>query len=333
MTGKLESCVLLSLFLIAGVIIAGCTGDSGKNSSVTTSPPSPAGAKYSAGDIIAKTDYGGNPLYVITNYNSETDKYTRSWIYQNDDGSWGHFIASKTEDSPRTLVEKVYPVTIAHVDVLSIPVVTPTVPVVTTISLAGPEPEISAISPTSGAKDGSVTMTITGKNFQTGAAAKLTQPGSGFATGSSTSVSATSITTTFNLNGKESGKYSVMVVNPDGKSAILQSGFTIGEVGPEVSSISPASAAMNDTVSSLTISGQNFKTSGVKVSFVQGSKEIVCEGANPSGTTTIRCGPVSFTLSNGWKVGAWDVRVVNIEGQQSATASQKFTLNNSTPSA
>ncbi|HEX3001967.1 MAG TPA: hypothetical protein VHN82_06325 [Methanoregula sp.] len=87
---------------------------------------------------------------------------------------------------------------------------------------------------------------------------------------------------------------------------------------------------MNDSVSSVTITGKNFKTSGVKVSFFQGSKEIVCEGANPQDTTTIRCGPVSFTLSGGWKTGAWDIHVVNIEGQQSSTASQKFTLNNST---
>ncbi|HEX3001888.1 MAG TPA: hypothetical protein VHN82_05915, partial [Methanoregula sp.] len=160
MTGKSGSCVLLCLLVIAGVILAGCTGNSGKNTSVTTTPTALSEAKYSAGDIVAKTDSGGNPLYVITNYNPETDKYTRSWVYQNDDGSWGHFINSKTEDSPRTLVEKVYPVTIAHVDVASIPVVTPTVVVAAATSAStGPEPEISAITPSSGAKDGSVTVT------------------------------------------------------------------------------------------------------------------------------------------------------------------------------
>ncbi len=70
-----------------------------------------------------------NMVYVITKYDSSTDQYTRQLLYKNPDGSWGHFINNKTgEKVERTLVEKVYPVKISHVNIASIPIITPTVP-------------------------------------------------------------------------------------------------------------------------------------------------------------------------------------------------------------
>ena len=117
-------------------------------------------------------------MYVIIGYDSATDQYERAWIYKNSDGSWGHFIDTRTDKTDRALVEKVYPVKIAHVAVSAIPLVTPTEAVVATVTYVGSGPSISNITPASAAKDATVTVTITGNNFQTGAIPRLVPPGS-----------------------------------------------------------------------------------------------------------------------------------------------------------
>lgn len=323
---------LFCLLLIATILIAGCSSDSSDTVTVTTTAISPGGVRYVAGDIIAKTDSGSeSQLYVITNYDAVTDKYTRAWIHKNSNGSWGYFTDSKTEKADRVLVEKAYPAKVAHVTVSSIPVVTPTVAVATTITYVGSSPVITSISPTSGVKDGSITMTITGKNFQTGATTTLIRPGSGLVSGTATSVSSESITTTFNMFQKDEGKYNVRVANPDGRSDTLQNSFTVGPASPVISSISPNTAELNETVDSFTINGQNFATeSGVNVMFILGSVEIDCTSATALSSTRITCGPVELKKSlNNAQVGVWDIKVTNI-GAQSGTVSQKFTITNST---
>lgn len=324
--------LLVCLLLIATILMAGCSSDSSDTATVTTVPTTVAGVKFVAGDVIAKTDSGSeSQLYVITNYDAATDKYTRAWIFKNSDGSWGHFIDSKTEKVSRMVVEKAYPVKVAHVTVSSIPVVVPTVAVATAITYVGSSPTVKSISPTGGVKDGSVTVTITGTDFQTGAIPSLIEPGAASVIGTATTVSSTSITTTFNLNGKEEGKYNIRIANPDGRSDTLQNAFTIGAAGPVITSISPSSAGLNETVNSFTINGQNFATvSGVKVTFILGSVAIDCTSATAIDSTKITCGPIKFKKSlNNAQVGVWDIKVLNI-GQQSVTASQKFTINNST---
>ena len=324
--------LLFGLLLIITILIAGCSSDSSDMPTSTTVATTLAGVKFVAGDIVAKTDSGGeSQLYVITNYDAATDKYTRAWIYKNTDGSWGHFLDSWSEQASRMLVEKAYPVKVAHVTLFLIPVVTPTVTPVTTITYIGSSPVVQSISPTSGAKDGSVTVTITGKNFLNGATATLIDPGAAMVTGSATSVSSTSVTTTFNLYGKDSGRYNVRVVNPDGRSDTLQNAFTIGAASPVLSTIYPNTVELNETVDSFTLSGQNFAIdSGVKVTFILGSVEMDCSSANALSSAKITCGPVKFSKSlNNAQTGVWDIRVLNI-GQQSVTANQKLTITNST---
>lgn len=322
--------ILLCLLLIAGVLIAGCS-DQSDNSAATAVPTTTIPqALYSAGDIIAKTSSGGSQLYVITGYDAKTDQYERAWIYQNSDGSWGHFIDSRTDTSDRAIVEKVYPVKIAHITLSSIPVITPTPVVIANVTYVGQGPSVDNITPSSAAQDATVTVTITGSNFQTGAIPKLLQPGSAAITGSAVSVSTTTITATFDLSQKDSGDYNVLVINPDGRSDTLQNAFTIGNAAPVIYSITPNSAEMGDMIDSFTISGQNFKTTGVKVTLIQGATIFDCSSADVIDATKVTCGPVSFKTSNGAVVGAWDVRVLNIEGGQSGTLSQKFTLANAT---
>jgi hypothetical protein len=327
MNENLRFGMFLCLLIIAGVLIAGCS-DQSDNSVTTMATTAAPQAKYTAGDIIAKTSAGGDQLYVILGYDSATDNYERAWIYKNSDGSWGHFISSTTDKkADRTTVEKTYPVKIAHVTVSSIPVVTPTPVVIANVTYVGEGPSISSISPNSTGQDATVTVTIIGNNFQTGAVPKLIQPGSAAITGTATSVSATSITTTFNMNQQAAGDYNVIVTDPDGRSDILQNAFTIGNAAPVVSTITPDTVELNDTESTFTINGQNFQT-GVSVSFVQGSLTIPCVNPQYIDATKISCGPISFP--SGATAGLYDVKVVNIADLTSGILSQKFTVTNST---
>jgi hypothetical protein len=331
MNGNLRFGMFLCLLVIAAVLIAGCS-DQSDNTVTTTATTAAPQAKYVAGDIIAKTSAGGDQLYLIKSYDPATDKYVRAWIYKNSDGSWGHFNNNIEETMDRSVVEKVYPVRIAHVTVSAVPVVTQTAPVVANVTYVGNGPSIANITPNSAGKDATVTVTITGTDFQTGAIPKLLQPGSGAVTGSATSVSTTFITTTFNLYQKDAGSYNVIVTNPDGRSDILPAAFTIGDAAPSVSSITPSTVEMNDTAVIYTINGQNFKN-GVTVTFLKGSSQIPCTNANDIDATKVNCGPISFTLSNGASTGIWDVKVLNIDGGLSGTGTGLFTVTNATSSS
>ena len=318
--------VLVSLMLISGVLIAGCSDQSPASIPV---PTTAAQEKYFAGDIISRTSSSMETmLFVITNYDRSTDQYTRQLIYKNSDGSWGHFVTNVSEKVPRTLVESVYPVKIAHVQISSIPIITPTVSVTVSVTPSGNAPAISGISPAYGGSDATVSTTISGNNFQSGATAKLMRAGypAIFASGVSIS-SSTEIECTFRFSNAEKGSYNVVVTNPDGQSDTLAGAFTIGDVPPVIGGVSPSQGALNETLS-LTISGQNFKE-GVKVSFVRSSTEIICTSPVSTDSTKILCN-LDLSTANGARVGDWNVTVLNIDGQQKGTWNQKFHVTNST---
>jgi len=321
--------ILVSLILIFGVLIAGCT-DQSPGGTTTVPTTAASNAKYVAGDIIGKTASTTETMeYVITKYDSSTDQYTRQLLYKNTDGSWGHFINNKTgEKVERTLVEKVYPVKISHVNITSIPIITPTVPPTVTTTISGNAPGISGISPTTGGSNATVSATISGDNFKNGATVKLSRPGytAIYATGVSVS-SATTIDCTFNLAKAEKGSYNLIVTNPDGQSDTKTGAFIITDPIPIISGVSPRQGAINDVLS-LTINGKNFKE-GVKVSFVKGSTEIVCTSPVSTDSTKILCN-LDLKTSNGAVAGDWDVTVLNIDGQQKGTWNQKFPVTNST---
>jgi hypothetical protein len=325
MTKKCSYGILISLILIFGVLIAGCSDQSPAD---TTTVPTTAvsNAKYVAGDIIGKTaSTTENMAYVITKYDSLTDQYTRQLLYKNANGSWGHFINNNTEKVERTLVEKVYPIKISHVNIASILIITPTVPPTVTTALSGNAPGISGISPTTGGSNATVSATITGDNFRSGATAKLMRAGymSIYATGVSVS-SSTTIDCAFSLSKAEKGSYNLIVTNPDGQSDTKVGAFTITDPIPVISGVSPREGAINDVLS-LTINGQNFKE-GVKVSFIKSSTEIVCTSPVSTDSTQILC---NLDLKSA-VAGDWDVTVLNIDGQQKGTWNQKFHITNST---
>jgi hypothetical protein len=317
--------ILVSLILISVVLIAGCSDQSPGG---TTTVPTTAvnNAKYGAGDVIGKTASATeNMAYIITKYDSSTDQYTRQLLYKNANGSWGHFINNHTEKVERTLVEKVYPVKISHVSIASIPIITPTVPPTVTTALSGNAPVISGISPTNGGTNTTVSATITGDHFRSGATAKLMRPGYTAIHATAVSVSsATTIDCTFNLAKAEKGSYNLVVTNPDSQSDTMVGVFTITDPVPVISGVSPGQGAIN-SVLSLIINGQNFKE-GVKVTIIKSSTEIVCTSPVSTDSTKILC---NLDLK-GAVAGDWDVTVLNIDGQQKGTWNQKFHVTNST---
>jgi hypothetical protein len=318
--------ILISLILIISVFIAGCS-DQVPAGTTTVPTTAASNAKYIAGDIIGKTaSPTENMEYVIIKYDSSTDQYTRQLLYKNADGSWGHFINNKTgEKVERTLVEKVYPVKISHVNIGSIPIITPTVPPTVTNTVSGNTPSISAISPATGGTNTTVSATITGDNFRSGATVKLMRAGYPAMYATAVSVaSATTIDCAFKLTMAEKGSYNLVVTNTDGQSDTKAGAFTITDPIPVISGVSPSKGAINNILA-LTINGQNFKDA-VKVSFIKSSTEIVCTSPVSADSTKIFC---NLDLK-GAVTGDWDVTVLNIDGQQKGTWTQKFQVTNST---
>ena len=330
MENKVRNGLLICALLVFAVLIAGCSDQS--SAGTTTPVPTTAlpVAKFAAGDIIAKsassTDHS---LYVITQYDAKSDMYTRAWIYKNADGSWGHFIDNKTEKVERTLVEKVYPVAIRRVTLSSISIVTPTIPPTVVATLSGSAPTVTGISPATGVKDAVVAATITGTNFDNGATAKLSRAGYPPFTATGILVSSsTSISCNFRLSSADEGSYNVVVTNPGGQSDTLMGAFTVGQAPPILTDVSPNNANIGDTQIPIIITGQNFKT-GVKVTFVQGASEINCGTPTFIDTTKISC-ILNVRISDGAQFGLWDLKVLNIDGQQTGILTGKFKVNNAT---
>ena len=333
MENKVRNGLFICALLVFAVLIAGCSDQSSAGSTTPVPTTALPEAKFAAGDIIAKSASSTDQtLYVITKYDATSGMYTRAWIHKNTDGSWGHFSDNKTEKVERTLVEKVYPVKIAHVTISSIQIVTTTIPTTVPTTLSGSAPTVTGISPASGAKDATVGVTITGTNFENGATAKLMRAGYPSITATGVSVSSsTSIGCTFGLSGADEGNWNVMVTNPGGQSDTKTGVFSIGQAPPIITGLNQYTAELNATELAIVINGQNFKE-GVKVTFVQGATELVC--ANPASLDTLKISCVlDLRMSNGGKSGLWDVKVLNIDGQQTGTLTGKFTVTNSTSSS
>ena len=93
-------------------------------------------------------------------------------------------------------------------------------------------PEISAVQPASGGNNGSVTISVTGRNLAPGAAVNLLQSLSSFRTATMVSVApdGMSLTATLDLTGAATGAWDVAVQNPDLQQATLPNGFTINSL-------------------------------------------------------------------------------------------------------
>jgi hypothetical protein len=315
-----------SLLLVFCIIIAGCSSESPPEV-MSTPLPTQVAAKYGEGDIIATPSTStASSLFVILKYDPVADEYTRALIEKNADGSWGYRTSDMTDKSSRAVLEKVYTVRVGHVKVSAIPILTPTIASAALPVISGGAPSITKISPGFASKDTAVTVTITGTNFQDGATVKLIKAGSTPITATVISVSGSSISCIFNLNGKSDGSYNLIVMNPNGLSDTEQGIFTIGEAPPVITAVFPVSGELKKMVS-LSIYGDNFRNN-VKVSFTKDTEELVCINPLSRDSRKISC---DLDLNvKGASAGDWMVTVLNIDSQKRGTWAKKFTITNST---
>ena len=264
-------------------------------------------------------------LYVIVSYDRVSDQYTRQLIYKNSDGSWGHFVTNKTvKRSDRSLVEKVYPFKVTQVKTQynchCYPDNPPngdnnTPPVV--------HPYITAISPTRGGTDATVSVTITGSNFQNGATVKLMRAGNPIIQAIGVTVtSSTTINGILKFSGAEKGIYNVIVANPDGQSDTLVGGFIVGEPAPTIASVTPDKGIYNETVN-LIVTGQYF-ANPAKVSLSRGTEKLTPSNIQWKDATKITC---DLTIPSGTTTGEWNVTVTNIADSLSGTWNHPFKVN------
>ena len=157
-------------------------------------------------------------------------------------------------------------------------------------------PNLSYVSPGTGPTAGGITATIFGSNFE---AVGSTQVLFGVVAATNVQVVSGGYSgqyVTCTLPAQAAGVVDVTVINPDGGSTTLTSGFTYS--GPSISIISPSSGALSGG-NLVTISGSGFTPTGVTsitfgsapatdVVVDSGGTSITCVSpANPAGSVTV----------------------------------------------
>ena len=190
-----------------------------------------------------------------------------------------------------------------------------------TVALA-PTPTISSVSPASGISTGTLAgVALTGTNFRSGAAVKLTRTGYSDVNATGVTVnSATSISCSLPLNEVASGAWNVVVTNTDdGQSVSLNSGFTVSlPAAPVLTAISPPTA-YTDTDVNMTFTGSHFRS---------GDLAVLSKGSTSISVTATYVSPTQLSCSMplaGAATGVWNVSVTD-EYSQTSTLSSAFTI-------
>ncbi len=79
--------------------------------------------------------------------------------------------------------------------------------------------------------------------------------------------------------------------------------------------------ASTTALTTLTVSGNHFSTSGGQLQFTDPSGLIYSSTAHPERVVSVTSTQWVYQLNNGGTVGTWQVRVVNADGQTSNAAS------------
>jgi len=339
--------LILAGILLLAVLSAGCSDNGQSGTNLTTVPTTALTAKFTAGDIIAKTATSTDTFLLIVKYDAATDRYERALAYKKSDGTW-YRKDDRTEVTGRSVIERIYPAKVAHVVSLGeVPVVTltaaTTAPTITptTTTTTYPVPTVSSITPNAGLAGSTVTITsISGTNFRPGASVRLTNVTSSstiFGT-SVTAQSASNITCLFSIpSGVIAGKWNVTVTNPDGQRGTLVNAFTITNTTTTTTATTTATTAPpSPTVSGIT---PNSGTAGMQVNITNlgGSNllNVTSVKLTKSGQSDITATNVSIVSSSqmtgtinlaGAASGQWNVLVSNSAGQ-SGIGTNLFTVN------
>ena len=124
-------------------------------------------------------------------------------------------------------------------------------------------------------------------------------------------LSPTQITCTLDLMGAETGPWSVVVANEDGKSGTLVGGFDIEHPAPTVTGIDPGDGNNDETVHILNLTGTNFRDKATVRITRTGQADITATSVNVVSDTQITC---DLDLT-GAQIGQWKVVVLNDDGK------------------
>ncbi len=328
----------LAVLAIACILVAGCT-DSGNPATDTTPVPTTPVPRYSAGDIVKNPSASTATAWIILGYDPATDKYERAIIYPNTGGSWGYRKDDRTDQTDRTVMERVYTDLISHVVPSSVAIVTPTTiatgetteavettraATATTTAATGGRPYIERIIPDYGFSGTTVKVTdLVGKNFVTGATVSLARNNSTtvMATGVRV-ISPTSITCDLPIPaGAEVGAWDVIVKNPDGQSYTFTNIFTVRKDMSVVTTTSAANTGsiLIDSIDppvahigyyypyTITNRSGKFQSGASVVLKKDGRPDIKGSPIIVESNTTIKVG---FNPPSG-SMGAWDLLVTN----------------------
>jgi hypothetical protein len=344
-TGR-EVLILFAGLLILAIFSAGCSDGGQAGAAETTVPATAVTAKFTAGDIIAKSATSTDTFLLIVKYDAATDRYERALAYKKTGGSW-YRKDDSTQVSGRSVIEKLYPVKVAHaVSLGEVPVVTPTTAptaltstVMTTTTTSYPAPTVSSITPNAGLAGTTVTITsISGTYFRPGVTVRLSNATTS-TTISGTSVvakSASNITCLFSIpSGGIAGTWNLTLTNPDGKYGTLGNAFTITNTtattqtttttavpAPSVSGITPNSGIAGMQAAITNLAGSNLLNATAIKLTKSGSSDISATNVSVVSSTQITC---TFALPSAAS-GTWNVLVTN-SASQSGIGTGLFTVN------
>ncbi len=192
------------------------------------------------------------------------------------------------------------------------------------------DPLVTSVSPSSGSPGDTLTVTVSGANFQPGAVVSF---GEGIAVNSVRFVNPNQLVANITIDPNaqvSTGGRTVTVTNPDGGSGSLADAFLVVTPGaapaPIINSIFPSSSPLRDPNTILmTITGLNFQTAGIgaQVGFSPGGISIV-------GTPAVSSTQIVVTIRVGITVPAgevFDVTVTNPADGGTDTLSAAFTAN------
>jgi len=350
------------IFLVTCVFITGCTNSSSTaetaNTTTALATSTTAGPLYSAGDIVKSSSASAGTAWLILSYDSAADTYSRAFVYQNSDGSWGYRMSASTETSGRASVEKMYPVKVTHVSVSAVPVKTQTIATTavaaattvsstvtaTAITTTVGQPSFKDMTPDEGYAGTSVSITdLVGSNFVSGTTVLLTHTGSTSINATNVAwISSSHLTCTFVIQSNAvADVWNVVITNPDGQSVTYSSYFTVhGSTSSATTTTTTSVASGTIGITSVTASPQS--TSGysqgwsgkltiITSTTLQQGLTVTLKNTISGATISVSNPPLNSnteilaTFSQTVPAGTWNVIVTNSDGT-TGTLSSGFTV-------
>lgn len=182
--------------------------------------------------------------------------------------------------------------------------------------LVTPTPDITSYTPVQGLNNEVINMTIDGEKFDQSATVKLSRNGEPDIYASEVKVeSEEKIICKFDLKGKTSGKWDLIVANTDRltkrqKKDSVSQGFNIEYPAPKITSISPNGGLNSSVIQIDTLSGAGFRA-GIAVMLSNDRMEIGASQVELISNNKLRC---RFNLANA-EIGTYNVKVVNEDGK------------------